>query len=147
MTGSTRSCSPGWLSLQSNLVRQEVRYPDKHFPASGRAREPAVETAVEHQVVPRVVVQHPQIAHGLAAEKGLGEVPYFPGRAELLPQGMGHRQRLPELRTANPGFVDFVEKIIGVVVKTSYVRADQEQDGVAGTPNVKVGRVSAVMRL
>src|ERR1700682_2873366 len=76
---------------------QQVSESGEHFPPCRRAWESACEAGIEDEVSPQVVVQCPQVAHGIAPQKRLSEMPYFCGHAELVPERMRHRDRLAEL--------------------------------------------------
>ena len=120
-------------------MRQQVSESHKHFPARGCTGESMIETAIDHEVFPRIVVQRPQVADGMTAEKGLSEMPDFSGDPEFPAQRMGNRERLPELGAVNRVVDDFVEEIIGVVVKAFYVRAGKQDQRVSGAANIEVG--------
>ncbi len=103
-----------------------------------------LKAAIEYKILPRIVVQSPQVAHSIAREKGLREMPYFAGDSELLPQRMRHRKGLPKLGPANRAVDDFVEDIVGVVVEAFYVRTEQNQRRVPEAADIEVGSVSRV---
>src|SRR6266852_2327150 len=73
-------------SVQADLMRQQISESGKRFPSCRCTREPTIETAIQHQVFPRVVVQRPQVADRIAPEKRLSEMPYFAGDSELPPK-------------------------------------------------------------
>ena len=129
---------------RQDFMRQQVSESQKHLPPRGCTGESMIESAVDYEVFPGVVVQRPQVADGMAAEKGLSEMPYFSGDPEFLHQWMRNRERLPELGAVNPILDGFVEEIIGVVVKAFYVRAGKQDHRVSGAAKIEAGCVSTV---
>ena len=108
-------------------MRQQVSEPQKHFPPCGCTRESTIETAIEHEVFPHIVIQRPQVPDGIAPEKRLSEMPYFSGDSKVSYEGVRNRDCLPELGAVNRVVDDFVEEKIGVVVKAFYVRACKKE--------------------
>jgi hypothetical protein len=69
-------------------VRQQIRKAHKGFPLRRGARESAIETSVEYEVLSRVIVYSPQIADRIASEKRLSEMPDLPGNTEAIDQSV-----------------------------------------------------------
>jgi len=57
-----------------------------------------IESRVDHQILPKGTGKRPEIADGVALLEWLCEMPYLAGNREL-PQRMGNRKRLSELRS------------------------------------------------
>src|SRR6266852_4687239 len=57
---------------------------------------------------------------------------------------MGDRERLSELGAMNRNIDDFIEQIVGVVVKAFHVCANQKHCRVSGAAQIEVRHVSAV---
>ena len=101
----------------NQFVRQQVSESRENCPLCGCAGQSMTESDVENEVLPHVVIQRPQVPDNIAAEKRLREVPYFSGNTDLLHQGMGDRERLPELSAVNRIVDVVVEEEIRIIVK------------------------------
>jgi hypothetical protein len=66
------------------FVWQQVGEANEYLPFGRCPRQPSIETAIEHQILPRAVAQRPQGAHGIALKKGLREMPDFSRDPEVL---------------------------------------------------------------
>jgi len=80
----------------------------------------------------------------MIAQEWLGKVPKLSGQRESTPDGVGNGQALAKLRAADLGVNEFVEYGVRVVVKTLYVGAGQEQEGIGRTAKIEFGRATVI---